>query len=69
MKTLNSVQYQDLERLNQNAEEGRISSISEGDGGGQLPPVVKINEPISVSIFLPKILMRTNLNYKNTSNG
>ena len=47
MKTLNNVQYQDVDILNQNAMEGKLASISEGEGNVQsLPPVVKVNEPI-----------------------
>ena len=48
MTTLNSVQYKDVDRLNQSAMEGHIQTISEGDAGiPSLPPIVKANEKIS----------------------
>ena len=49
MKTLNSVQFQDVDRLNQNAMEGNITTLGEAGNGGvqSLPPIVKLNEPIT----------------------
>ena len=48
MKTLNSVKYQDVDLLNQNAMEGKYASISEGENGVQnMPPIIKVNDKIS----------------------
>ena len=35
MKTLNSVQFQDVDRLNQNAMEGNITTLGEAGNGGR----------------------------------
>ena len=52
LKTINNVQYDDLERFNSEAED-KLSSIFDGDSNAaQMPsPVVKISDPINSSTF------------------
>ena len=48
IKCLNEVQFRDVERFNDDAITGKMQSISEGSISGQdVPPVVKVNEPIT----------------------
>ena len=48
IKCLNEVQFSDVERFNDDAITGKMQSISEGSISGQdVPPVVKVNEPIT----------------------